>query len=125
MEQEYTYDDFDDFGITDEWADEQSYSGDDWWSFSDTNETGDWQDPSTGNGAGFDWFGGFNDAVNGYYNFESNRATRGAQLEQIKLLGATPLPVNTPNKSVGVTTNTLLVAGAVALSAVVLLKVVK
>ncbi len=130
MTREYTHDDFDNWGITDEWSAE-NYSGDDWWGFfNNTNETGDWEDPSTGNGAGWDLFGNLNNLARDYYNFDSNRAIRGARLEQIRLQGAIPLPNNNPNNNLnpnrgGNSDINLITAGAMVVGVLLLLNMGK
>ena len=105
-----TVNDFDNWGMNDDW--------------SGTDESV-WDESTSGGNWFTDAFNGALNGVDAYYDFESNRAIRQANLDQIRLQNSTPQPINVTAPPVASNNDTALVAGAIILAGVVLLKVVK
>jgi len=105
-----TVDDFDNWGMTPDW--------------SSTDESV-WNEPTNGGNWFTDVFGIATSGVNAYYDAESNRAIRQANLDQIRLQNSIPQPINVTAPPVASNNDTALVAGAIVLAGVALLSVIK
>lgn len=116
----YTYDDFDDWGIGNEWLNEATYTGDDWWGGSDTNTTGGWESPTdSGNG---DWFSGLGGIFSGalgvtgdYYKAQNQLELQRLEAERNRVGNSQQVPVYANGN---INTKTLLIASGVAVVAI-------
>ena len=108
---ETTVDDFDSWGMNSDWSD----SDDSVWD--DSTSGGNWLTNS------LDFV---TNGIDAYYDTASNHAIRQANLDQIRLQNGVPQPTNvTAPMPVANNDQTALIAGAIVLAGVVLLKAVK